>query len=206
MTKRHLFATVVAVCAVAVGVGVYTQSDAADANKLIEVLQLQPGSVAAEVGAGDGDLTIALARHVGSAGRVFTSELGADRVRRLREAVEKAQVANVQVIEGHETEANLPDACCDGLFMRNVYHHFGDPSLMNASFLRALKPGGRIAIIDFAPPKGESAAPGQRGEDGRHGITRDVLVNELKAAGFEIISSEDRARRGILVVASKPSA
>jgi ubiquinone/menaquinone biosynthesis C-methylase UbiE len=205
MTKRHLFAGFLAICALAAGIVVYTQSEAADANTLIEVLQLKPGSVVAEIGAGDGELTVAMAKHVGASGRVFTSELGTDRVRRLRAAVEKAEATNVQVIEGHETQSNLPEACCDAVFMRNVYHHFGDPPLMNASFLRALKPGGRIAIIDFMPPKGESAAPGQRGEDGRHGVTRETLESELKAAGFEIVSSEDRARRGLIVVASKPA-
>jgi ubiquinone/menaquinone biosynthesis C-methylase UbiE len=204
MTKRHLFAAVLATCAFVAGIVVYTQSDAADATTLIEVLQLKPGSVVAEIGAGDGDLTLVVAKHVGASGRVFTSELGTDRVRSLRAAVEKAGAANVHVIEGHETHANLPDACCDAVFMRNVYHHFGDPPLMNASFLRALKPGGRIAIIDFTPPKGETAAPGQRGEDGRHGVTRDTVESELKGAGFEIVSSEDRARRGLIVVAAKP--
>ena len=205
MTKRHLFAGVLVSAALVAGIVVYTQSDAADATTLIEVLQLKPGSVVAEIGAGDGDLTLALAKHVGATGRVFTSELGTDRVRQLRAAVEKADAVNVQVIEGHETQANLPDACCDAIFMRNVYHHFGDPSLMNASFLRALKPGGRIAIIDFTPPKGETATPGQRGEDGRHGVARDTVVSELKAAGFEIVTSEDRARRGLMVVATKPA-
>jgi predicted methyltransferase len=205
MTKRHLFAGVLVSSAFVVGIVVHSQSDAADATTLIDVLQLQPGSVVAEIGAGDGDLTLAVAKHVGTSGRVFTSELGTDRVRQLRAAVEKADAANVQIIEGHETQSNLPDACCDAVFMRNVYHHFGDPPLMNASFLRALKPGGRIAIIDFSPPKGETGAPGQRGEDGRHGVTRDTLESELKAAGFEIVSSEERARRGLIVVAKKPA-
>jgi ubiquinone/menaquinone biosynthesis C-methylase UbiE len=206
MTKRRLFAAILVSCVVVAGIVVYTQSDAADATTLIEVLQLKPGSIVAEIGAGDGDLTIAIAKHVGTTGRVFTSELGSNRVRELRAAVEKADVANIEVIEGHETQANLPDACCDAIFMRNVYHHFGDPAQMNGSFARALKPGGRIAIIDFTPPKGETAAPGKRGEDSRHGVTRDTVESELKAAGFEIVSSEDRARRGIMVVAMKSGA
>src|SRR5688500_83721 len=150
MTKR-LIALTSLVCALVVGVVLYGQNNAADTAKLIEVLQLKPGSIVAEIGAGNGDLTIALAKHVGPTGRVYTSELGADRLAGLREAVTKSGTANVQVVEGQEAHANLPDGCCDALFMRNVYHHFGDPATMNASFLKALKPGGRLAVIDLSP-------------------------------------------------------
>jgi ubiquinone/menaquinone biosynthesis C-methylase UbiE len=193
---------------------VCAQDNAADAKRLIEVLQLEPGDVVAEIGAGSGELTISLAKHVAPDGRVFTSELGGDRLQRLRAAVEKAGVGNVTVIEGQEQVANLPDECCDALFMRNVYHHFGAPSSMNASFLRALKPGGRIAVIDFAPPKQTTADPGKRGENGSHGITDETLAQELTAAGFEVLPEETqmlsergerrRSDRWFIVVAVKP--
>lgn len=166
----------------------WAQDNAADTKRLIEALRLKPGDVVAEIGAGGGDLTIALAQHVGASGRVLTSELGAERIQRLRTAIEKSGATNVQVVEGHETRANLPDGCCDAIFMRNVYHHFGDPPAMHASFLRALKPGGRIAIIDFAPRKGDTAPPGKRGEDASHGVSETVVAEELKAAGFALVS------------------
>lgn len=204
MTKRRLIPSIVA-CALGAAV-VFAQDNAADTAKLLDVLQLKAGSVAAEVGAG-GELTVALAKHVGPSGRMFTSELGADRIRRLREAVEKDGVTNVQVIEGQETHANLADACCDALFMRNVYHHFGDPPTMNASFFRALKPGGRVAIIDFPPRNNATTAvPGKRGENPSHGVSAETVANELKAAGFEIVSSEERPNRWFIVVGAKPRA
>ena len=201
MRTHRLVVSTIAVFALLTG-AVCAQDNAADTKTLIDVLQLQPGSVVAEIGAGGGELTIALARHVGTDGRVYTSELGADRLQRLRAAVEKGAVPNVQVIEGHESQANLPDACCDAIFMRNVYHHFSDPPSMHASFLRALKPGGRIAVIDFLPPSG-TAAPGKRGADGSHGVSADTVAEELKAAGFAIVSSE-HGKRSIIVVAAKP--
>ena len=192
----------------------WAQDNAADTKRLIEALRLRPGDVVAEVGAGSGDLTIALAQHVGASGRVLTSELGAERIQRLRAAVEKGGATNVQVVEGQETRANFPDSCCDAIFMRNVYHHFGDPPAMHASFLQALKPGGRIAIIDFAPRKGDTAPPGKRGEEASHGVSEVVVAQELKAAGFALVSEQmeslpqrpepNSANRWFIVVAEKP--
>jgi ubiquinone/menaquinone biosynthesis C-methylase UbiE len=205
MTKSRVSTSLITLCLLALSCTADAQNNAADAAKLIDVLQLKPGSVVAEIGAGGGELTIALAKHVGASGRVYSNELGEDRVQRLRTAVEKGGVSNVEIVAGHESRANLPDGCCDAIFMRNVYHHFGDPAAMHASFLRALKPGGRIAVIDFRPGKAAAiATPGKRGEDGSHGVSAEVVAQELKAAGFDIIVSEEPGERSILVVGAKP--
>jgi len=181
------------------------QNNAAATETLIKGLQLRPGHVVAEIGAGGGEMTIALAKHVGPNGRVFTSELGDERLAKLRGAVEKSGASNVQLVEGQTAEANLPDGCCDAIFMRNVYHHFENPTTMNASVVRALKPGARVAVIDFPPRNNAATAPpGKRGENSAHGVTAEVVANELKAAGLTIISTEDRPNRWFLVVAQKP--
>jgi ubiquinone/menaquinone biosynthesis C-methylase UbiE len=180
------------------------QDNATDAARLIEVLQLEAGDVVAEVGAGNGSLTIAIAKHVGPTGRVYTSEMPSN-LERLRNAVAKSDLSHIQVVEGKTDSANLPDGCCDALFLRNVYHHFSAPAAMNASFLRALKPGGRLVIIDF-PPRGNAATapPENRGERSHHGVSADTVVGELKAAGFEVTTSEERPNRWFLVGAVKP--
>lgn len=186
------------------GAPAYAQNNASDTAKLIEVLQLKQGQVAAEIGAGGGDLTIAIARHV-APGRVYTSELGAGRLSKLRDVVEKSGLDNIEVVEGKDAHANLPDGCCDAVFMRNVYHHFADPATMNASLFRALKPGARIAVIDFSPRNNAPIAPpGKRGDNAAHGVNTEVVSNELKAAGFQVVTSEDRGERWFLVVGIKP--
>lgn len=206
MTKRFLALTLAVLSAAAVTAATLLQAqkdDAADARRLIEVLQIEQGETIAEIGAGDGALTLAIARHVGASGRVYTSELGDSALARLRAAVSGQE--NVQVVEGHPAHANLPEGCCDAVFMRDVYHHFEDPASMNASILRALKPGGRLAIIDF-PPRNDAltAPPGRRGQREAHGIAPDVVAAELKAAGFDIVQTDDPPGRWFLVVAARP--
>lgn len=180
------------------------QSDSEDVAWLIDVLELSESSIVADVGAGDGDLSIALAKHVTS-GKVYSSELGTSRVERLRRNIESASVSNVTVIEGDPRVTNLPEACCNALFVRNVYHHFDDPASMNRSIWKSLKPGGRIAVIDFEPRGSESDDPEGRDEGDRHGVTVNTVVEELRQAGFRLISSEEKqSNRDIYVVMEKP--
>jgi len=184
------------------------QKDAADAARLVEAMNVKPGSVIAEIGAGEGQLTMELAKAVGPTGRIYSNELSADALDTIRTVARALDLKNVTTIEGKADAANLPDACCDGIFMRNVYHHFGDPPSMNASLLKALKPGGTLAIIDFTPPPPSDQnenPPGHRGEDNHHGITAATLVKELSAAGFEVVSSATTAKE-VFVVARRPAA
>jgi ubiquinone/menaquinone biosynthesis C-methylase UbiE len=158
--------------------------DAADAARLIEMLEIRPGSTVADIGAGGGALEPAISRHLGSAGRLYATDINAERLADIRKLAASASLENVTVLEGGAAQTNLPDACCDAIFMRLVYHHFGDPPAMNASLLRSLKPGGRLAILDFMPNSKVSAPPGKRGEGDAHGVMPATVIEELTSAGF----------------------
>src|SRR5438874_7955144 len=90
--------------------------DAADAARLVDVLGVHGGSVVADIGAGDGELTVLMAKEVGPSGRVYATDLGGTPLDRLRKAIEKAGPTNVEVVEGHAVRTNLPAECCDGIF------------------------------------------------------------------------------------------
>lgn len=181
------------------------QPDDADRQRLVEALQIRPGQHLAEIGAGAGGLSVALAREVGPSGHVYSNELDSSRRAAIRAAVARAELANVTVVEGRAASTNLPDACCDGVFMRNVYHHFGDPAAMNASLWRSLKPGGRLAIIDFPPRGGREAASAEARDSGRrHGVTPETVARELEAAGFEVVATTGAGGREFMVVGRKP--
>ena len=181
------------------------QQNAADAERLIQALEIRTGSSVGEIGAGDGELTLAIARAVGETGRVYSNELNKSRLTGIGTLVETAGLHNVTLIEGRDAETNFPEQCCDAIFMRNVYHHFGDPGAMNASLFTSLKPGGSLAVLDFGPPPGaESATPSGRSQDGHHGVTPATVERELKAAGFNILSSSEWPLRAFMVVARRP--
>jgi cyclopropane fatty-acyl-phospholipid synthase-like methyltransferase len=144
---------------------------------IAQTLQLEPGMVVADVGAGNGEWTLDLATRVGDEGHVFSTEVDQRQLRRIREAVEDAGLENVTVIEGQDSDSGLDEGCCDAILLRNVYHHFADAEGMSNSLLSSLRPGGLIAIIEFPP----------RSRRSEHGINVEALLDEVTAAGFELV-------------------
>ena len=156
----------------------------AEATRLIEQLDVSNGATVAEVGAGAGRLTVAVAKALPSS-RVYSTEVSEAQLTAIREAVADASLRNVEVREGALEGTNLPDACCDAIFMRAVYHHFATPPTMIAALHRALKPRGRLAIIDFEPTGiwRWFAVPHDTPERGGHGVPREMLIREVTEGG-----------------------
>lgn len=205
MAERHLRSKLLLLVAVPFGLGLVAWAQCAGAiptERLFDALGVREGMTVCEVGAGDGELSLAAARLVGPGGRVFTNELGEENVRSLRNRVDRSGLAHVTVVAGDPARTNFPDGACDAVFMRNVYHHFDDPAAMNASMAASLKPSGRLAVVDF-PPSGAEAGQAADRDGSRHGVTPESVSRELVAAGFELVSSE-ADRRWFLVVVAKP--
>jgi ubiquinone/menaquinone biosynthesis C-methylase UbiE len=155
-------------------------ADGPEMSRLRETLALRAGLVVADVGAGKGQLTLALAGAVGSTGHVFSSEIDPARLRALREAVAAAGLSNVTVVEAKTSESGLPAGCCDAIVLRRVYHHLSDPAATNASLLRALRPGGLLAVIELPPPLFFV-------DRSRLGIAPQIVIDEVRASGFEML-------------------
>ncbi len=159
----------------------------AESQRLTELLAIEPGMVVADVGAGRGGWTLGMSRVVGPDGHVFSTEIDPQRIGEIRAAVADAEVNNVTVVEGTPQDTGLPEGCCDAIFLRHVHHHITHPEEMHASLRRALRPGGRLAIIDFEPfPRLFGIPKGVPENRAGHGMPLEVLVDELAGAGFEL--------------------
>lgn len=206
LVRRYASLAAIAValaCAAAGGAPLLQEGLSAEAVRLAGVLGIQAGSTVAEVGAGQGEITIEMARVVGEKGRVYSTELGEDKLAALRDAVKRSGAGAVTVLEAAEAETRLPAACCDAVFMRRVYHHLTHPDQIDASLLAALRPGGHLAVIDFEP-RGDSAPTGVPANRTGHGVTPAIVVEELTRAGFEHLRTDDWVGGMYLALFRKP--
>jgi SAM-dependent methyltransferase len=117
---------------------------------------------------------------------VYATEIDAKKLGELRDEVARRKLGNVVVVESKEAETNLPAGCCDAIFLRRVYHHLTKPAEFDASLVRSLKAGGRLAIIDFAPRSGLDPVEGVPSTRGGHGIPEKIVIEELTAAGLKV--------------------
>jgi SAM-dependent methyltransferase len=155
-----------------------------EAAGLIDALLISNGATVAEIGSGKGALTVAIAQALPNS-RIYSTELDPDRLAATREAVQQASLRNVDVREAALEATNLPEACCDAIFMRTVYHHFTSPRVMIAALQHALKPNGRLGIIEFEP-RGIwqwFAVPHDVPDRGGHGVPIDMLRQEVTNDG-----------------------
>jgi len=138
---------------------------------------LQPGEVVADIGAGTGLYTAAFSAAVGDDGAVYAVDISPVFLEHLRVTAADEGWDNVQVVEGSADAVNLQEDSIDVAFICDTYHHFEQPAETLASLQLALKPGGRLYLLDF-----------ERIE----GVSRDFIMGHVRA-GKETFAAEVEA-------------
>ena len=147
-------------------------------TRAIAALRLRPGQVVADIGAGSGYYTMLLSAAVGPRGRVYATDIQQEMLALIQKKIENKRVSNVELVLGTPTESRLPDGAIDLALMVDVYHELAQPQAFLQSLKRALKPDGRLVLIEF---RKESAAVPIREE---HKMTVREARMELEAEGY----------------------
>ena len=142
-------------------------------EKVIKALKLEAGMTVADLGSGTGYFTFRLAEAVGSSGKVYAIDIDADMNASIDKQAVAKQMENVSTVLAVEHDPLIPEKV-DLIFSVNAYHHLKDRATYFKNTARYLKPGGRVAILDFR--KGAF----------RHYTELKVLLEEFKAAGYTL--------------------
>jgi SAM-dependent methyltransferase len=167
-----------------------THASAPESDQIAAAMGLRPGMQVADVGAGDGEFTVELARIVGTSGQVYATEVDADDVDELQTRFDEKSLSNVTTILGDQQGSGLPEGCCDAILLRLVYHHFQNPAAMLSNLGEALRGDGVVVVIEITPQRNWGQLPGVP-DRGGHGIATDDLIKEMAAEGWEIVERPD---------------
>jgi arsenite methyltransferase len=118
-------------------------------HEVVTALALKGGDRVADIGAGSGYFTFRFARHVGAAGRVFAVDINADMIAHVNERARAEKATNVTAILSKPDDPLLPAASIDRVFICDTWHHIENRGAYAEKLLKALRPGGRVVIVDF---------------------------------------------------------
>jgi ubiquinone/menaquinone biosynthesis C-methylase UbiE len=151
-------------------------------EKALKIIGIAPGSAVADVGAGSGYFTLKMASLVGPTGTVYASDIQPGMLEIIRDKLKGTSIKNVTLVLGSSDDPKLPTAALDLVLMVDVYHEVHEPQAMLRHLRNALKPGGRLVLLEY------------RAEDPKVPIRADHKMSvataklEVEAEGFKLTS------------------
>ena len=156
---------------------------------VVAALGLKDGSHVADVGAGDGYFTTRLSKAVGDSGAVYAVDISSQQLARLRARLEREGVQNVRTISGATDDPRLPEGRLDAALIVNAYHEMRQHQEMLAAIRRALRPEGRLVILEPISERRRGAA--RDAQERAHEIEARFVQADLEAAGFRVLRFEE---------------
>jgi ubiquinone/menaquinone biosynthesis C-methylase UbiE len=148
-------------------------------DRVMDLLQLKPGSVVADIGAGGGWFSVRAARRVAPNGRVIAEDINPKAIIYMQQRAQRDHLTNIETILGTPDDPKLAPGSLDAALMLKVYHEIAHPPLVLAKLRAALKPGARFGIID------------RNGNGANHGLNEPIVRAEVEHAGFREVARYD---------------
>lgn len=167
-------------------------------DQMIELLGLKPGEVVADIGAGTGYISWRMARKVRPGGQVYGVDIQEEMLDLLDRNMKRRGVTNVIPVLGTITDPKLPGNSIDLVIMVDVYHEFSEPYEMMENIVKALKPGGRVAFVEYRAE--DPSVPIKR----VHKMSEAQVKREAAAAGLEWVKTIHDLPRQHLIITQKP--
>lgn len=165
-------------------------------EQVIQSLDIKPGDTIADLGAGSGYFTFRLADAVGATGRVYAIDVDSSMLVSLEKEAVQRGYSQVQTILAQYADPKIPEGGVDLIFLSNTYHHLSDRSDYFRQAKKYLRPGGRIAIIDYNDHGGFAKMIG-------HATKDHVIVKEMTSAGYQLQRQFDFLTKQSFLIFSK---
>ena len=150
----------------------------------MDAMGIADASVVADIGAGSGWFTIRLGRRVGPQGLVYAEDVQPEMINAITRRVLREGLTNVRAVRGQNSDPKLPAGSLDAVLVVDAYHEVDDRVTMLSNLARALKPQGRIGVVDF---KLDGTGPGPAPEER---VSPDVVVKDAAKAGLRLLRQE----------------
>lgn len=154
--------------------------------RILELSGVETGHTVADIGCHEGYLSMHLAEAVGPEGMIWAEDISSYRLERLRKHAGERGHDNIRTILGEETDPKLPEGTIDIVFVVDSYHEMAKPMTMLRHFRKALKPGGRILILEKLKEKVRNKS--RKSQTTAHSLGPEYVREELKEAGFTILN------------------
>jgi SAM-dependent methyltransferase len=165
----------------------------------LDALDLKAGQTVADIGAGSGYMSVKMAKRVGSSGRVYAEDIQPEMINLLGRRLARERLANVTPVLGLVDDCKLPAAAIDLMLLVDVYHEFAEPQKMLRTMRAALKPGGRLVLLEYR--KEDPSIPIRL----EHKMTVAEAKLEVEAEGFTLSKTDERLPRQHILIFTKPS-
>lgn len=157
-----------------------------NAAAMLQALGVQPGWTVCDLGCGNGYHTLPLAQQVGPKGSVYAVDIQEEMLDLLAKRTEAAGITNVERIVGTAADARLPGSSCDLILLVDVYHELSYPEHMLAAIRRALKPKGRLVLVEFREEDPDVPIKPL------HKMSKAQILRELQPNGFVLVEEFDK--------------